>query len=50
MSAGKARILPLLFIGLASALAIGAGIVTAYRIISDSLVAGNAITGAGDPG
>ncbi|MFB8276933.1 hypothetical protein [Nocardia colli] len=43
---GQARILPLVFIGLALALAIGTGIVMAYRIISDSLAAGNGITGA----
>ncbi|MGW0358920.1 hypothetical protein ACWDXV_32440 [Nocardia nova] len=43
---GSARILPLLFVGLATALAVGAGIVMAYRIISDSVAAGGGITGA----
>ncbi|WP_157187317.1 hypothetical protein [Nocardia vinacea] len=43
---GKARIIPLMFVGLATTLAIGAGIVMAYRIISDSLAAGNGIIGA----
>ncbi len=43
---GKARVIPLLFIGLATAMAIGAGIVMGYRIISDSLAAGNGITSA----
>ncbi|UGT62873.1 hypothetical protein [Nocardia asteroides] len=43
---GKARVIPLLFIGLATLLAIGAGIVMAYRIVADSLAAGNGITSA----
>ncbi|MGV9751112.1 hypothetical protein [Nocardia farcinica] len=43
---GKARLLPLLFVGLTAMLAIGAGIVMAYRIISDSVAAGGGITGA----
>ncbi|MBF6259865.1 hypothetical protein IU468_26665 [Nocardia farcinica] len=43
---GKARSIPLLFVGLAAAMAIGAGIVMAYRIISDSLAAGGGITSA----
>ncbi|MGW4370798.1 hypothetical protein ACWEKT_34680 [Nocardia takedensis] len=43
---GKAKVIPLLFIGLASLLAVGAGIVMAYRIVSDSLAAGNGITSA----
>ncbi|PSR58691.1 hypothetical protein C8259_29570 [Nocardia nova] len=43
---GSARILPLLFVGLATALAVGAGIVMAYRIISDSVAASGGITGA----
>ncbi|MEV0357660.1 hypothetical protein AB0H71_16540 [Nocardia sp. NPDC050697] len=43
---GQARAIPLLFIGLATLLAIGAGIVMAYRIVSDSLAAGNGITSA----
>ncbi|WP_305779080.1 hypothetical protein [Nocardia nova] len=43
---GSARILPLLFVGLATALAVGAGIVMAYRIISDSVAADGGITGA----
>ncbi|WP_280448625.1 hypothetical protein [Nocardia brasiliensis] len=46
LPAGTARIIPLLFVGLATAIAIGAGIVMAYRIISDSLAAGGGITGA----
>ncbi|MGV9676435.1 hypothetical protein ACWDSJ_14250 [Nocardia sp. NPDC003482] len=44
--AGRARVLPLLFVGLATMLGIGAGIVMAYRIISDSLAAGGGLTGA----
>jgi hypothetical protein len=43
---GTARIMPLLFVALATTLAIGAGIVMAYRIISDSVAAGGGITGA----
>ncbi|MEV6255636.1 hypothetical protein AB0L97_20500 [Nocardia sp. NPDC051911] len=43
---GKARIIPLAYIGLAVTVAIGAGIVMAYRIVSDSLAAGNGITSA----
>ncbi|NKY27730.1 hypothetical protein [Nocardia gamkensis] len=43
---GTARILPLVFIGLATTLAVGAGIVMAYRITSDSVSAGGGITGA----
>ncbi|MBF6185048.1 hypothetical protein [Nocardia farcinica] len=43
---GKAKLIPLTFIGLATTLAIGAGIVMAYRIISDSVAAGGGITGA----
>lgn len=46
LPAGPARILPLLFVGLTAMLAIGAGIVMAYRIISDSLAAGGGMTGA----
>ncbi|WP_280377972.1 hypothetical protein [Nocardia wallacei] len=46
LPAGPARILPLAFVGLAATLAAGAGIVMAYRIISDSLAAGGGITGA----
>jgi hypothetical protein len=41
-----ARMLPLLFAGLATMMAIGAGIVMAYRIVTDSLAAGGGITGA----
>ncbi|APE33878.1 hypothetical protein BOX37_07730 [Nocardia mangyaensis] len=43
---GQARSIPLLFVGLASLLAIGAGIVMAYRLVSDSVAAGGSITGA----
>ncbi|WP_157110767.1 hypothetical protein [Nocardia anaemiae] len=43
---GKARTLPLLFIGLAAAMAISAGIVMAYRIVTDSLAAGGSIVSA----
>lgn len=46
LPAGTARLLPLVFVGLAATLAIGAGIVMAYRIISDSVAAGGGITGA----
>ncbi|WP_280483906.1 hypothetical protein [Nocardia farcinica] len=46
LPAGPARLLPLVFVGLAATLAIGAGIVMAYRIISDSVAAGGSITGA----
>ncbi|WP_280442609.1 hypothetical protein [Nocardia brasiliensis] len=46
LPAGTARDIPLLFIALSSALAIGAGIVMAYRIVNDSLAAGGGITGA----
>ncbi|MGW4370109.1 hypothetical protein ACWEKT_31130 [Nocardia takedensis] len=46
LPSGQARVIPLLFIGLAACLAIGAGIVMAYRIVSDSLAAGNGITSA----
>ncbi|WP_198654546.1 hypothetical protein [Nocardia aurea] len=43
---GWARTIPLLFVSLASLLAIGAGIVMAYRVVSDSLAAGNGVTSA----
>lgn len=46
LPAGQARSIPLAFVGLATTLAIGAGIVMAYRIISDSVSAGGGITGA----
>ncbi|MEV0707388.1 hypothetical protein [Nocardia aurea] len=46
MPEDKARVIPLLYLGLASLLAIGAGIVMAFRIVSDSLAAGNGITSA----
>ncbi|MBF6299056.1 hypothetical protein IU459_16120 [Nocardia amamiensis] len=46
LPAGPARIVPLVFVGLATTLAAGAGIVMAYRIISDSLAAGGGVTGA----
>lgn len=43
---GTAKIIPLIFIGLSAALAIGAGITMAYRIVSDSVAAGNGIGSA----
>lgn len=43
---GTAKIIPLIFIGLSAALAIGAGITMAYRIVSDSVASGNGITSA----
>ncbi|MGV9834265.1 hypothetical protein ACWDUL_08725 [Nocardia niigatensis] len=43
---GTARTFPLLLVGLATTVATGAGIVMAYRIISDSVAAGGGITGA----
>ncbi|MGS2809318.1 hypothetical protein [Nocardia sp. MW-W600-9] len=43
---GTAKIIPLIFIGLSAALAIGAGIVMAYRIVADSVAAGNGIGSA----
>ncbi|WP_157227308.1 hypothetical protein [Nocardia asiatica] len=46
LPAGPARFLPLVFVILATTLAVGAGIVMAYRIISDSVAAGGGITGA----
>ncbi|OBB38585.1 hypothetical protein A5748_02720 [Nocardia sp. 852002-51244_SCH5132740] len=46
LPAGPARLLPLVFVILATTLAVGAGIVMAYRIISDSVAAGGGITGA----
>ncbi|WP_174186434.1 hypothetical protein [Nocardia barduliensis] len=46
LPAGPARIVPLAFVILATTLAIGAGIVMAYRIISDSVAAGGSTTGA----
>ncbi|MBF4996685.1 hypothetical protein IRT45_05890 [Nocardia sp. BSTN01] len=46
LPAGKPRILPLVFVALATMLAVGAGIVMAYRIISDSVAAGGGIIGA----
>ncbi|BDT94153.1 hypothetical protein IFM12275_41290 [Nocardia sputorum] len=46
LPAGPARILPLVFVGMATMMAIGAGIVMSYRIISDSVAAGGGITGA----
>lgn len=46
LPAGPARLLPLVFVALATTLAVGAGIVMAYRIISDSVAAGGGSTGA----
>ncbi|OXR47099.1 hypothetical protein B7C42_00221 [Nocardia cerradoensis] len=46
LPAGPARLLPLVFVALGTTLAVGAGIVMAYRIISDSVAAGGGITGA----
>ncbi|MFI9636651.1 hypothetical protein ACIHAX_28540 [Nocardia sp. NPDC051929] len=43
---GKARVIPLVYIGLAVTVAVGASIVMAYRIVYDSLAAGNGITSA----
>ncbi|PBC38614.1 hypothetical protein CJ179_39180 [Rhodococcus sp. ACS1] len=43
---GKAGVVPRVYLGLSITVAIGASIVMAYRIVSDSLSAGNGITGA----
>ncbi|MFD3425296.1 hypothetical protein [Nocardia fluminea] len=40
---GKARAIPLLYLGLAGALAVGAGVVMAYRIATDALASGSGI-------
>ncbi|MFF0493948.1 hypothetical protein ACFYTQ_33425 [Nocardia sp. NPDC004068] len=43
---GKARVIPLTFLVLSMTIAVGAGVVMAYRIISDSLSAGGNVSGA----
>ncbi|TLG09454.1 hypothetical protein FEK35_15115 [Nocardia cyriacigeorgica] len=41
---GKARTIPLLYLGLAAAIAIGAGIVMAYRIATDAIASGSGLS------
>lgn len=41
---GSARVIPLLYLGLAAAIAVGAGIVMAYRIATDALASGSGIS------
>ncbi|WP_306359820.1 hypothetical protein [Nocardia sp. CC227C] len=43
---GPARLVPVLFLSLATMTTVGAGVVMAYRIVTDSMAAGGGITGA----